>query len=570
MWFANEHVCLFLALHALTSLSSDATYASLGELLPVGSGRVASDLQTLPVYQSHQVGQLSLDQIAWLSHATAADRVVARLPNDRQAVASEASDALSAALAPIQAQAGQASLGGQHLAALRDRINTLNPRDQQDRLWLRSSSLTGQYLQLQLADVPRDGILRALRGVPQSLATDARRESARFKEFSRAWHQQNAMTTPDWVTPEREWAWRLLTDSSAWTSPPASAATWFVLDNLSLRVDATFLDENNRFLGAAFAQFDLRYPSPKSSKAEAEWRELIPDRPGVGPPISDLMTSGELDLRRRVADFAARAEADGFGATAVGIAPGKHVAILWSNLFLAVLVKDAAAGRLSMARVRELADQFHDIRRDGDLFLVRPRWPGLESPVQITAAAERNLWKGVRENQGRIEIASWSALVSAYPSSYHDSGFGLLLLNIFRRQNGGSVLGMESEFCGAVVDGPAGQPARGRLSLILRTSEPPASRLAPTILSHVVRGPEAFRLDRLSIPVFFRTDRPNRPLIRAELTTEMPAEAELLVADRTTWTIQMDYGAGVVFTTRLADTPRLTGSRTTVGEARGG
>jgi len=520
--------------------------------------------------------------MAWLLRADDVSNDGHVLSRSKNAVAALAKDlregelaALKHCLNPLREDADRIGRFQTHLGNLKTLVDTINVRDPQQRLRLRQESLTGLYLQLLASRISDEQWQAFPVGRPQLILrpdggpVDSRglKLDAEVAKFQQAWHEQASLTRPDWMTPDREWAWALLTDSAKWVAPPAGAYVWVVRDVFSLRVDATFVDADDQFIGAAFVELPLTHRSEIGDAKDWEW--LVPDRE-AGVSV-DLVGGKDTDFVERWSHFAARAREGGSVSALLALATDQAYVAVWSPSLIADLVDRLGGRPVSGREVRELLARHMEQRRYDGVTYLRPRRAGFDESLMLSAADEDALWRGLRERNGAVALASFGPLVRALPDRFFTHPVARLLLSAWRRMAGGDRLGYEMEFAGAMVPGRAGAAARHRLSTlhrIGRTANNGQDVLFAKVWPAMSSDSGVVHSGSTIDTVFFVPEQSFRYLTRPMLFTDTPDSQRLDVGLRLMHKIVVTYAPGVEFTFLLSDPARRTGESTTMGEAR--
>lgn len=564
--------------HCQPSLVSAAEWWSESKPGRAIHGRAAS----LPVFRSDSNIAPSAEALGWLLRTDEVTPNGQDLSRSKTVVANMAMDlraaelsALKECLTPLRQDADRIGRFQTHLGNLRTLVDTINVRDPQQRLRLRRESLTGLYLQLIASRITDEQWQAFPAGRPQLILRPdggpvdgaGLRLDAEVAKFQQAWHEQSSLTRPDWMTPDREWAWALLTDSAKWVAPPSGAYVWVVRDVFSLRVDATFVDADDQFLGAAFIEIPLTHHADAGDGKDWEW--LVPETE-AGVTI-DLVGGKDADFVERWHQFSARARDRGLVSGLLALATDQAYVAVWSPSLIEGLV-DRLGGRPMNAReVRDLLARHMEQRRFAGVRYLRPRRAGFDESMILSSADETALWKGVLQRKGALVLANFDPLVTALPDRFFTHPFARLLLSAWRRLAGGNRLGYEMEFAGALVSGRAGAASRHRLATLHRFGRATHSgqnvlfaKVWPALSADagvVQQGSTAER-------VYFLPEQSFRYLTRPMLFTDTPDSQRLDVAVRSMHKIVVTYAPGVEFTFLLSDPALRTGESTTMEEAR--
>ena len=545
-------------------------------------GNVHGAAASLPVSRSDADVIPTVEGMTWLLRTDdieADGRSLARSGNGVKELLRERSavelDALKRCLTPLRESADRISAFQTHLQNLRTMMDTIDVRDPQQRLRLRQESLTGLYLQSLAGQIPNQKWQSFPLGRPQLiLRPDSGLVDWRGGElndgrdaFQRAWHGQSSLTRPDWMTPDREWAWSLLTDSAQWAAAPEGAYVWVVRDVFSIRLDATFVDAQDQFLGAAFISLPLTYDAPAGDPDE--WKWLVPD--GSEGSMPTLIGGPDVDFAERWQKFSARAEKSGFLSAWLPSDEERPYFAVWSPILASELLNRMASRRLAASEWRELLARHMEQQRWGRATYLRPRQAGFDETLLLPAAVESRFWREIADQRGKLVLANFRPMVAALPDRYFTHPLGNLILSGWRRMAGGDRLGYEMEFAGAMLPGPAGAAARHRLATLLRLglrNPSGQSVLFAKVWPALSTDSGVIRFRDLEDTVFFPSEQQFRYLTLPMLFTDTPESQKLDVGVRLMHEIVVSFPQGVTFTVFLSDPARRTGESTTMGEAR--
>ncbi len=305
------------------------------------SWKISGAIGSHPVSRPEKDSSPAADGVAWMLRADEVNREGRSLARTDESLKSMAVarvarevGALERSLAPLRSAENKVAGYQAHVETLKALLDSINVRDPVQRLSLRQASLTGVYLQSLAGQISAESWQKMPVGRPQLVmrpdggVTDSAALNLRLKwgEFQTAWHGQSALTRPDWITPDRQWAWDLLTDSAKWAAPPEGAYVWVVRDVFRLRIDATFVDSQDQFLGAAFIEVPVVYGEDKAEPSSV-WAEFVREdwRQGARLPVGGK----DEDFLDRLSGFAGTAKTDGFTSALLGPVSERPFFAVW-------------------------------------------------------------------------------------------------------------------------------------------------------------------------------------------------------------------------------------------------